>query len=254
ARPSARRRSRGFAPPRDTGSRGGWCQEACAGALRRRTWETVLTSFLIAAAASTVAVLPVQPREKVLSPADAAAITQEIRDSARKALAPFGVEVADAEGDVAAALSSGAAAALFGKAAQMEGATVVAVGVYKPGASAPAALARVVGIGIAQLRQDARAKVPKLVTTALGLIAATPEPARQPGTRKMPGGAPQTAEKPAPAPPPAPAAPAPPPIIPAPPPPANEDPLVTLIRQVTADVEQLRGLKRKQNLKIMIFD
>ncbi|MCA1829222.1 MAG: hypothetical protein LC689_20045 [Myxococcales bacterium] len=212
----------------------------------------MLASLFIAAAASTVAVLPVQPRTGALSPADAAAITQEIRDSARKTLAPYGIEVIDAGGDVAGVLKDGAAAALFGRAAQMEGATVVAVGVYKPGSNAPAGLARLVGIGIAQLRDDARAKVPKLVATALGLTAPTPEPQQEQGTLRIPGGRPQASdvrpqEK---APEPSPPAPASPPTTP----PANEDPLVTLIREVTADVEQLRGLKRKQNLKIMILD
>ena len=104
----------------------------------------MIASLLIAA--STVAVLPIQPRAGAISPADAAAITQEIRDDAKQALEPFGVEVTDAQGDVASALKDGAAAAIFGRAAQMEGATVVAVGIYKPGSNAPAGLVRLVGI------------------------------------------------------------------------------------------------------------
>src|SRR5437868_5657388 len=119
---------------------------------------------LLLAAAQSVAALPIEPRQGVLSPADAAAVTQEIRSAARDALSPHGVEVTDAEGAVQTALQSGATAVLFGRAAQMEGATVVAVGVYKPGASAPAGLVRIVGIGIDQLKRDARTKIPRLVT------------------------------------------------------------------------------------------
>ena len=217
-----------------------------------------MLAFLFIAAASTVAVLPVEPRAGVLQPADAAAISVEIREAARAALAPHGYEIVEAQGDVAAALKEGAVAALFGRAAQMEGATVVAVGVYKPGSGAPAGVARLVGIGIAQLREDARAKIPKLVTSALGLTPATPEPPQTRGTLRIPGERPQASDRPQASgvrpqekpPEPPPAQPSPPP----PPPPANEDPLVTLIREVTADVEQLRGLKRKQNLRIMILD
>src|SRR6266403_1037132 len=72
------------------------------------------------------------------------------------------------------------------RAAQMEGATVIAVGVYKAGSNSPAAIVRVVGIGSAQLKTDLRAKVPKFVTTALGLAPALSEPKPVPGTLKMP--------------------------------------------------------------------
>ena len=197
--------------------------------------------------------LPVAPRAGVLSDADASAVTEAIRSAARDALAPHGFEVVDAQGDLDSALKD-SAAALFGRAAQMEGATVVAVGLYKPGSTAPAAVARVVGIGLAQVREDARAKIAKLVTTGLGLARAEPEKALPRGTLRMPGGTPE----PSPQPPPQAAQPPPPPppqpAAPPAPPPANEDPLVTLIREVTADVEQLRGLKRKQNLKVQILD
>ncbi|MGZ6142392.1 MAG: hypothetical protein ACXWLM_03585 [Myxococcales bacterium] len=215
-------------------------------------------------AASTIAVLPVEPRAGALQPADAAAITEEIRSAARAALAPHGYEVVAATGDVASALQGGAAAALFGKAASVEGATIVAVGLYKAGSATPAGVARVMGVGIERLREDARTKIPRLVTTALGLAQPEPPPPSQArGTLRIPGGAPAPRATPPapPAPPPqaaAPAAQAPPPE-PAPPPaaqppPANEDPLVTQIREVTASVEQLRGLKRKQNLKVQILD
>ena len=212
----------------------------------------MIASLFIALAASTVAVLPVEPRKGALQPADAAAITEEIRSAAREALAPHGFEVVAAEGDLASALKAGAAAALFGRAAEVEGATVVAVGIYKPGQTAPAGVARVMGIGIERLREDARAKIPKLVTAALGLAQPEPPPAPQArGTLRIPGGT-------APAAPPPQATPAPPPQAAAPPaaqpPPAGEDPLVTLIREVTASVEQIRGLRRKQNLKVQILD
>src|SRR5947209_12681553 len=105
-----------------------------------------LLCLLAAAAASdrTVAVLPIEPRTGALSAADAAALTKEVRAAARDALGSSGFEVMDAEGPVQAALEAGAAVAVFGRAAQMEGATVVAIGVYKPGATAPASLVRVV--------------------------------------------------------------------------------------------------------------
>ena len=203
-------------------------------------------------AASTVAVLPVEPRAGALSAAEAASITEEIRKDAQAALAPHGFEIVSAEGNVASALSSGAAAVLFGKATSIEGATVVAVGVYKPGATAPAGVARVMGVGFDRLREDARTKIPKLLTSALGLAPAEPEPppaAR--GTLRIPGGTPAPPPPPAPAPP---QAAPPPPAAAEAPPPANEDPLVTLIREVTASVEKIRGLKRKQNLKVQILD
>src|SRR6267378_5917862 len=156
--------------------------------------------------------------------------------------------------------STGASAAVLGRAAQMEGATVIAVGVYKAGSNSPAAIVRVVGIGSAQLKADLRAKVPKFVTTALGLAPALPEPKPVPGTLKMP--VPVEQPPPPPAQPRAQAQPGPEPkaqprqpqLAPPQPHPANEDPLVTLIRETTADVEQVRGLRRKQNLKVQILD
>lgn len=206
-----------------------------------------------AAAAERVAVLPVEPRAGVLSPAEARAVTEELRATARDALAAQGVAVAAAEGDAAAALRAGATAALFGRAARVEGATVLAVGVYRPGSVAPAAVARIVGIGLDQLRADIRAKVPKLIRTALGLAAAASAPPAAPGTLRMPAGSDATALPDAGAPPaaaPAPAAAA----VNDSPPTVDESPLVALIREVTADVESLRGLRRKQNLKILVLD
>jgi hypothetical protein len=222
-----------------------------------RTFWFCLLVATAASAEKSVAVFPIAPRDRVLSAAEAAALTQEIRSAARDALLPHGFAVTDADGAVATALEAGASAALFGRAAQLEGATVVAVGVYKPGSQAPASLVRIVGIGVDQLRADARKKIPKLITTALGLVAPAAEVAQTPGTLRMPGGAPGTSTSPT--------------TSPAttttpttttgtsttPPPteaPANEAPLVQLIREVTADVEALRGLRRKQNLKILILD
>src|SRR5437016_3646287 len=73
------------------------------------------------------------------------------------------------------------------------------------------------------------------------------------GMLRIPGGTKQQPpEAPVSAPPP-PAAP-PPPTLVSPPPPADEDPLVTIIRETTTAVEQVRGLRRKQNLKVQILD
>src|SRR3954469_20388298 len=155
----------------------------------------VLLCLLAAAAASdkTVAVLPIEPRAGALSAADAAALTSEVRAAARDAIGSFGFEVTDAEGAPLAALEAGAAAAVFGRAGQMEGATVVAIGVYKPGSTAPANLIRVMGIGIEQLKKDARAKVPGLLEKALGLAPVEEQRKQQPGTLRIPGGSPAAA-------------------------------------------------------------
>jgi hypothetical protein len=238
-----------------------------AGTPGRQTLRTLALSLCMlaagaAAAGKTVAVLPIEVRQGALQPAEAAALRDEIRGAATAALSPRGFSVAEAEGtDPRAALDQGAEAVIFGRAARLEGATVVAVAVYKAGSASPAGLARVVGIGIAQLREDVRAKIPGLLATALGLAPAAAEVPQERGKLRIPGSAPPAAPPPA-----APAPAAPPPAAPAPPatasqapaanapPPANEDPLVTLIRDVTAEVEQLRGLRRKQNLKVQILD
>jgi hypothetical protein len=213
-------------------------------------------------------VLPIEPRSGALQPAEAAALTQELRKTARDVLAPHGFAIVETSGDVASALQAGASFALFGRAATLEGATVVAVGVYKPGSPAPSGLARIVGIGLDQLRADLRAKIPKLLTTSLGLVTTeasgvrprasgetqnSPERAPPPGTLRIPSQPrpePQSQAAPAPTPAPRPEARGPRPESPSP----DESPLVTLIRQVTSDVERLRGLRRKQNLKILILD
>ena len=202
-------------------------------------------------AAGTIAVLPVEARPGALSAADAAALTDHLRAVARDALASHDLSVSDDE--------SGAVAVVRSRAAALEGATVVAVGVYKPGVSEPAGLARIVGIGLPQLKADAGAKLPRLLATSLGFAPPAATLSQRAGTLRIPGATPAPAP---PAPPPPPAAPSPvaaAPAAPAPvaapaPPPANEDPLVTLIREVTSDVERLRGLRRKQSLKVQILD
>src|ERR1700730_2712556 len=135
-----------------------------------RTFAVFLLFASAAAAASRVAVLPLEPRAGALAAADALALTQDLRAAVADALAPHGYETVAASGaDASAAMeSTGASAAVLGRAAQMEGATVIAVGVYKAGSNSPAAIVRVVGIGSAQLKTDLRAKLPKFVATALG--------------------------------------------------------------------------------------
>src|ERR1700704_842288 len=153
-----------------------------------RTFAVFLLFASAAAAENRVAVLPLEPRAGALAAADALVLTQDLRAAVADALAPHGYEtVAGSGSDASAAMeSAGASAAVLGRAAQMEGATVIAVGVYKAGSNSPAAIVRVVGIGSAQLKADLRAKVPKFVTTALGLAPALPEPKPVPGTLKMP--------------------------------------------------------------------
>lgn len=220
-----------------------------------RTFAALLLLASAAAAENRVAVLPLEPRPGVLSPADAAALTEEMRAVVRDAIAPHGYQMVAEDGSNArtAMERAGAATAVLGRAAQMEGAIVIGVGLYKPDAAGPASLVRVMGIGIAQLKADLRAKLPKLLLASLGLAPATPEPRLAPGTLKMPVPVapvpeappqPQTqAQEPQPA-----------RRLVRPPPPPNEDPLVALIRETTEEVEDLRGLHRKQNLKVQILD
>src|SRR5947209_2550111 len=217
----------------------------------------ILSIFLASAAAAQnrVAVLPVQPRSGVLTPADAAAVSEQIRATARDSLADRGYEVLNGEGsDPSDALeNTGASLVAFGRAAQMEGATVVGIGLYKPGSAAPVSVIRVMGIGIAQLKADVRAKLPGPLASALGLAPPSVEAKLPPGTLRIPGGTRQPPPEPQAVAPPPPPAPAPPPPV-SPTPPADEDPLVTIIRETTTAVEQLRGLRRKQNLKVQILD
>src|SRR5438132_689454 len=106
---------------------------------------------------------------------------------------------------------------------------------------------------MAQLQTDVPANLPGQLATALGLPPPAVEAKLPRGTLRIPGGTKQQLpEAPASAAPP-PAAP-PPPTLVSPPPPADEDPLVTIIRETTRAVEQVRGLKRKQNLKVQILD
>ncbi len=217
----------------------------------------ILSIFLASAAAAQnrVAVLPVQPRSGVLTPADAAAVSEQIRATARDSLADRGYEVLNGGGsDPSDALeNTGASLVVFGRAAQMEGATVVGIGLYKPGSAAPVSVIRVMGIGIAQLKTDVRAKLPGPLASALGLAPPSVEAKLPPGTLRIPGGTRQPPPEPQAVAPPPPPAPAPPPLV-SQTPPADEDPLVTIIRETTTAVEQLRGLRRKQNLKVQILD
>jgi hypothetical protein len=216
-------------------------------------------SLLLASAAlgqNRVAVLSIEPRQGALSAADAASLTVEMRVVARDALSGQGYQIITFEGsDPETALeSSGAALAIVARAARMEGATVLAVSFYRPGSGAPASMVRVMGIGTPQLKEDLHRKLPDQLAVALGVSAPVPEQKLPRGQLFIPGGSrnvpapqPQAPAVAAEAPPP------PPPPVRAPPPP-NEDPLVTVIRETTEEVEQLRGLKRKQNLKVQILD
>jgi hypothetical protein len=218
-----------------------------------RTFTLVLLLAGAAAAEKTVVLLPLEARAGALSAAEAASLTEQMRSIAGDALAPHGYQVADATGaDPAAALeSAGADLAVLGRAGRMEGATVIALAAYKPGSTAPASTVRVMGIGPAQLADDLRAKLPNLLEGALGLAPVAAEPKLPRGTLRIPGGSPAAApagvEK-------APPPPASPPPRSAAPVPADEDPLVTIIRETTSEVEQIRGLRRKQNLKVQILD
>jgi hypothetical protein len=198
-------------------------------------------------AAKVVVVLPIEVRPGALQPAEASALEEQMRAVARETLAGFTVpdaaRSAAAPQDPRAALQAlDASALLLGRAARLEGAAVVAVSLYRPGSTAPAGVVRIVGIGIDQLKEDVRGKLPRLLRTALGIEAPKDEPRQQPGTLRIPG----------------PAQPPPPqqalPQAEATPEKVAADPLVALIREVTTDVESLRGLRRKSNLKVQILD
>ena len=204
-------------------------------------------------AARVVAVLPIEVRSGALQPAEAFALEEQMRATARETLPDFTVpdasQSAAAPKDPAAALQSlEAAAVLVGRAARLEGAAVVAVSVYRPGSTSPAGVSRIVGIGIDQLKEDARGKIPRFLRTALGIEAPRNEPPQQPGTLRIPG---RMEPKPEPARPAEPKPQSPPPPEPKTQaePRTPEDSLVALIREVTSDVESLRGLRRKANLK-----
>ena len=176
-------------------------------------------------AAQSVAVLPI---EGALPPADAASLTAAAR------------EVVKGAGYALAEDKASADAWIFGRAQTVEGATVLGLGLYKPGVNAPVAVQRVAGVGVQRLAEELRAQLPPLLAKGFGAAPAAAPAASKPGTLAMPKAAPPAAS-PA------------PPVVVAPIAP-SKDPLVNLIREVTADVEQLRGLKRKENLKVEILD
>ncbi|HZR11200.1 MAG TPA: hypothetical protein VFA79_21600 [Myxococcales bacterium] len=219
-----------------------------------RTFTFVLLLAGAAAAEKTVVLLPIEARAGALSAADAEGLTEQIRSVAAETLGPRGYQiVAGQGGDAATALeSAGADLALLGRAGRMEGATVIALSAYRPRSGSPASTVRVMGIGPLQLAGEVRAKLPNLLESALGLAPVAAEPTLPRGTLRIPGGSPATPPAHVENAPAAPAATAPPRA--APPPPPGEDPLVTMIRETTSEVEQIRGLRRKQNLKVQILD
>ena len=239
----------------------------------------------------TLAVVPLEAKAGVLDAAQAKELDGALLKAAEAALAGHGWKVTAATGDAKAALAEGADAALSGRAASMEGAIVVGLLIQQRGAGAASANGRVVGVGFPRLLEDVPGKVANLVRTGLGVEPQTPTPRQEPGTLRIPktGAAPAPAQPPAaqaPAPKPAvappiqqstapapqtaraeppPARAEPPPVRAAPPPvqaeppplraePPSADPMVRLVREVVADLEALRGLRRKQNLKVQILD
>src|SRR5207245_10431552 len=108
-------------------------------------------------------------------------------------------------------------------------------------------------MGVAAVKPDVLVKLPGQLASALGLAPPSGAAKLPPGTLRIPGGTRQPPPEPQAVAPPPPPAPAPPPLV-SQTPPADEDPLVTIIRETTTAGEQLRGLRRKQNLKAQILE
>ena len=191
---------------------------------------TVLAALLLAA--QTVAVLPLEA--KALDPAQARALEAGLRAVAKDVLEPRGFALVTEP--------QGAAAVVSWRAVPVEGALLVGVALALPGSRTPVANARIVGVGVEAALTDARPKLLALFTKGLG-----PAPTEAPPTAPTPA---PGARPPRPAPFAVPA----PGVTPAAPEPPSQDPLVRLIREVTAEVESVRGLNRKFNLKVEILD
>src|SRR5882762_4961522 len=119
-----------------------------------RTFAVFLLFASAAVAENRVAVLPLEPRAGALGAADALTLTQDLRAAVADALAPHGYETLAGSGSEAYAAMGrlGASVAVVRRAAQMVGAAVIAVGVYKARSNSAGAIVRVVGIGYAQLK------------------------------------------------------------------------------------------------------
>ena len=232
-----------------------------------------------AAGGEVVAVLPVNAAAADAGKLDLAALTALLRSAAAEAVA--------ARGLTTTATQAGADLVLVSRALRVEGAISLSLALYRAGGKAPLATGRLAGIGLAALRDDARVQVAGLLARGLGWAAeARGEP---PGPASAATAQPSTAQRATPrsssaqrapaqqAPSPAqgdsaPREPAPgDPAQPAPPAAdfsartqtrPDEDPaqgpsgdaLLALIREVTAEVEAVRGLKRKVNLKVDLAD
>jgi hypothetical protein len=171
-------------------------------------------AILVAAAANSVAVLPIDSRGEVLQPAEVAVLEEELRAAARAA----GLSVLDPAKSAAAprdprkaSESLDVAAVVFALAAPSQGTIVMPIGVYKSGTAAPAGSLRLSAKGFLELKEAVRAGAPALFSTALGL-------APPPAAAKSP-----------------------------------VDPLVQLVQEVTSDVESLRGLRRKSSIKVQVL-
>jgi hypothetical protein len=179
----------------------------------------MLFAILLAVTGNSVAVLPMDVRPGSLEPAEVTALEAEIRAAATEALTGFtlldAARTAAAPKDPRKALDAlNVGAVVFAIAARVDGAPVLAIGVYKAGSAAPAGSVRVSGRNVAELKEGMRDKVAALLRSALGTAAAKPE---------------SSATRPS-------------------------DPLLALVQEIATDVESLRGLRRKSNLKVLVAD
>jgi hypothetical protein len=217
--------------------------------------------------------IAVAPIDGVLGRADAAALEEAVRTEAR------GLDLTVAPGapaSIEAAAEAGAAYVITGKAVRLEGALAVILTLVRTEDGEKKGMERLVGYALADLKGEAKKKVPRLLRTGLGMAAPTATPT-----------APATPATTAPAPAPAAAPPTPPAKVTATPaakttatasvapplvvtktkpgpkfvrPPTQitgaeeSSPLVKTIREVVEDVEDVRGLWRKTTLQVVLLD
>lgn len=198
-----------------------------------------------------LAVLPIEVRRGAIDAAGAQALEQELRAAAQQ-LGLGAVSVAGDGDPRTAAQAAGATHYLLVSAASVEGATVLLLRLFRADTGAQLSGTRAAGIGAAAIRADAQEKLRGLLRTELALGAppaglerapplkpAAPGPAAGPNAAASPG-APAAQDA-------------------APSPSEQADgtlstPLITTIREVTADVEAVRGLHRKSTLRVEVLD
>ena len=240
-----------------------------AGPLPALLLALVLAAAAQAAEPRALAVFPIDVRRGALNAAGALALEADLRaaawDLGVESVAPERLRAAGEP--LAVARTAQATHYLLVSAARVEGATVLSLRLFRADTGAQLGAARAAGVNLAPMRTDAQATLRALLKAGLGRPPANSSAPvaseREPATPATPTAPAEVAAAPQPAPEPAPALPAaPPPAATAPPQPAprkpsaagsNAEPFAT-IREVIADVEAVRGLHRKNNLRVEVLD